>query len=425
MKQISTLIAAMLCLLSVGWAQQSQKTLCGYDHLIDKMSENDPNFKEAYQNHFEEFKKIGEESIQRNSVVTIPVVVHIVWHTNRPEENLPDSVIEDQIRVMNESFRFTNPDKVNLRDTFINIVDDARIEFELAGVVRKETTNNFGFGQTDLAKRENSGGSNAWDTKQYMNIWVFKLPGLLGGQLLGMAYPPPFLPNWPFPLNFGAPSAAVDGLVVDFRVFGSNNPNSLGSYDARGRTTVHEIGHYLGLRHIWGDGNCAEDDGAKDTPRANQQSTAYDNVCDPERNICHNEPIRDGQPDRPEMWENYMDYATESCQVAFTKDQITIMRGALEGPRAGLLNPLPTAIDLAQRKELGIYPNPVHNGIAIFTANEVPQSIQIFDILGKQVNEILQVQNGQELNFKDYQDGVYIVTATFKDGKASTRVIVK
>ncbi len=421
MKRISTLLLLLLTVF-LGFSQE-QRTLCGYDHQIATMAAEDPNFMDAYNQHLDKMRSIGENSTQRNAVLTIPVVIHIVWHTNRPEENLDDSVIIDQMRVLNEAYRFNNPDKVNLRDTFSSIVDDAMIEFTLAGIVRKETSANFGFNQTDRAKHDWSGGSKAWDTKRYLNIWVFKLPSLLGGQLLGMAYPPPFLPNWPFPTNLGAPSESVDGVIVDFRVFGSNNPNPFGSYDARGRTSVHEVGHYLGLRHIWGDGSCGADDGAKDTPRANANSNSFNDPCDPNRNVCHNE-ANDGQPDRPDMWENYMDYSTESCQVALTKDQITIIRGALEGPRAMLLSP-PTAINLTQNKEFGIHPNPVYNGVARIYANEKPNSIEVFDLVGQRVYFNDNVNNGQEISFDGFQKGIYLITASFDEGQATQKVILK
>ena len=382
-----------------------------------------PDYAIAYEGIFNEIKQLGENSTRRSQVLTIPVVVHIVWHTNRPEENLPDSVIEDQIRVLNESYRFTNPDKVNLRDTFNAIVGDAMIEFELAGVVRVETTRNYGFNNTDNAKKSSTGGSDAWDTDHYLNIWVFKLPSLLGGQLLGQAYPPPGLPNWPFPTNLGAPSANVDGVIVDFRVFGSNNPNSFGSYDARGRTTVHEVGHYLGLRHIWGDGNCGSDDGVDDTPKANNSSTSFSNVCNPNRNSCGNEP--EGYPNRPDMWENYMDYANEPCQVALTEGQIHIMRGALEGPRAGLLEPQVNSINLVQDKNFGVYPNPVYNGVARFYASERPNSIAIYDLVGTQVYYKEDITLGQELNFDGLPKGIYLITASFDEGKATQKIILK
>jgi hypothetical protein len=421
MKNTFTLLLFVFS-LSFGFAQ-NERHFCGYDHKVQEMIDANPDYAIAYEGIFNAVKELGENSTNRSTVVTIPVVIHIVWHTNRPEENLPDSVIEDQIRVLNESFRFTNSDKGNLRDTFNSIVGDAMIEFELAGVERVETTSNYGFNNTDNAKKSATGGSDAWDTEHFLNIWVFKLPSLLGGQLLGQAYPPPGLPIWPFPTNLGAPSAAVDGVIVDFRVFGSNNPNSFGSYDARGRTTVHEVGHYLGLRHIWGDGNCGSDDGVNDTPKANNSSTSFASVCNPNRNTCSNEPS--GFPNRPDMWENYMDYSTESCQVALTNGQITIMRGVLEGPRAGLLEPQVTGINLAQTKSFGVYPNPINNNVARFYASERPNSIAIYDIVGTRVFYSEQITIGQELNFDAFQRGIYIITANFNEGSATQKVILK
>ena len=422
MKNLFTLLTLFLFTTSA-FAQQNLRHFCGHDHKIEEMILQNPDYAEAYDGVYKKLKEIGENSSLKGQVLTIPTVIHIVWHTNRPEENLPDSVIFDQMNVLNEAFRFTNPDKVNLRDTFNSIVGDAMIEFELAGIVRKETTSNFGFNNTDNAKKDATGGSDAWDTDHFLNIWVFKLPSLFGGQLLGQAYPPAGLPNWPFPLNLGAP-AGLDGAIVDFRVFGSNNSETLGSYDARGRTAVHEVGHYLGLRHIWGDGNCGADDGVEDTPRANDASTAFSNVCNPNRNTCG----FDGPnvPDRPNMWENYMDYATESCQVALTQGQITIMRGALEGPRAGLLEPqVNAAINLTTAKGFSIYPNPIYNGIARIQANETPNAITIFDVVGNEVYYNNQVRLGEVISFENFPKGIYLIAADFDEGKATQKIILK
>ena len=111
-------------------------------------------------------------------------------------------------------------------------------------------------------KHTEDGGNDAWDTEQYMNIWVchiqpITIPGLAcAGQILGFAFPPNNLGNWP--PDSGRPILPMDGVVIDYRVFGPDNPYPLEIPGGTGNLVVrdaptHEVAHYLGLRHIWGD----------------------------------------------------------------------------------------------------------------------------------------------------------------------------
>ena len=134
----------------------------------------------------------------------------------------------------------------------------------------------------------------------------------------------------------------LDGVVIDYRVFGRNSPFELDLGQGtpivtQGRTPVHEVGHYLGLRHVWGDGggllggdSCMEDDGVADTPNSGSQAN-FD--CDPTRNTCI-----DATDDLPDMIENFLDYSSEACMNSFTMGQIEIMRGVLENERCMLVD---------------------------------------------------------------------------------------
>ncbi len=192
-------------------------------------------------------------------------------------------------------------------------------------------------GGMDAMKFEESGGVAAWPTDQYMNIWVCNL-GELGagiGNILGFAYPPAEAPNWP---EGQSGTAETDGVVVHYQAFGYANPTlpaGTAGILGLGRTCTHEVGHYLGLRHSFGDGDCSADDGFEDTPPCiNDQAVN----CSFTANTCVDSGFGDITEDRPDQIENFMDYSDETCQNMFTNQQIEVMRAMLEGPRVGLLS---------------------------------------------------------------------------------------
>lgn len=427
----------LLCLLTLFFvntidAQENSHPLCGHDLLMNNMEEQYPGYRNAVNETFEAAKARGANSriAGGNDVYTIPVVVHIVW--NQPEENLPDSVILSQIEVLNEDFRRLNADTTNTRTEFTSIVADPMIEFELIDIIRVQTTTTFEIdllgGLPDAGiKTTAGGGSDGWDPTCYMNMWVTHLTSPLGA-LLGYAYPPDGLPNWPAGSSAAQPE--YEGVVIEYTAMGRNNPNPppVAGFEIVGRTPTHEVGHYLGLRHIWGDGtgaifgipDCDVDDGVTDTPNAGTNSQAEG--CDFSKNTC-----TEGNPDLPDMVENYMDYSTEVCQNSFTQGQIDIMRGVLEGPRNGLLTGgcMPINVeDIAHEKALTVYPNPA-NDILNVSANEIPLSIEVFDMLGKQINLLQSNQLQNEINLSDIETGIYLLRVTFEDGSATKKIVVE
>jgi hypothetical protein len=342
------------------------------------MAQKHPALKAAFDATFEQVRPQGQFAATERSPLTINVVVHVVW--KNPAENLPDSIVLNQIQVLNEDFNRQNPDTANLRPEFQAVAGSADIHFNLVTIERVQTTQDFEIdllGGTFMPELKNSaqGGSDAWDPTQYLNIWVCNIQpttifGVPVGQILGFAFPPNGLDNWPG--DVGAPSQGEDGVVVDYRMVGRNNPNTVevpgGNpgelLEVRGRTPVHEVGHYLGLRHIWGDGglfgpnDCDQSDGVDDTPFANAQSP-FD--CDLERNSCAQVEIFYNE-DPLDLVENYMDYSREGCMNMFTKGQVTLMRNVLQGPRSGLLTPVSTGAPTADALQLRVSPNPVGNG---------------------------------------------------------------
>lgn len=285
---------------------------CGSMHLYEKQMNADPKMatrREAIERQIEQFKLTAESRTE--GIVTIPVVVHIVYNTE--QQNISQSQIESQMKVLNDDFRRLNADKNNNWSQ----AADIEVEFCLAtidpngnatnGVTRTSTTvTEFGV-DNDQIKSDATGGKSPWSPSEYLNMWV----GPIESGILGYAQ---------FP---GGP-AATDGVVMGYQYFGTEGtataPFNLG------RTTTHEVGHYLNLFHIWGDGPCGEDDLVEDTP----ESDAANYGCESGHVSC-------GSAD---MVENYMDYSDDACMNLFTEGQKTRMRAlfAAGGARASLVN---------------------------------------------------------------------------------------
>lgn len=342
-----------------------------------------PGYAEAVEKTFQKAKAYSQSAPfkAQDEILRVPIVVHVIYNT--PEENLSDAVIQRQIEILNRDYRRQNSDAADTRAVFQPVAADAGIEFFLAtadpdgnpttGITRTPTDvenfsgidiqalmqalqecgvtdpndmnqllqalpclmqSGFDFASLlnmqsglDQMKDDATGGKDPWPTDRYLNIWVCDL----GGAILGFAYPPAEAPNWP---AGSAGTAQTDGVVIHYQVLSDNNPTTPPQFNGvvdRGRTCVHEVGHYLGLRHIWGDADCSEDDGLADTPDAD---AASQQTCDYNKNTCNE------SPEVPDMIENYMDYSDEDCMNMFTADQVAIMRAMLLGPRSTLLAPI-------------------------------------------------------------------------------------
>jgi hypothetical protein len=289
---------------------------CGSMEAHERLSELYSSFR-TNQNRIESFTArsitSGLAARVARQLITIPVVVHVV--SKKTEENVSDAQIKSQVAMLNKDFRATNIDATNTPSVWSGLVADANIQFALAtkdpkgkattGITRTATTRTS-FGADDSVKTKAGGGAPAWPAGRYLNLWVCNL----GGGLLGYAQ---------FP---GGP-AKTDGVVILHSAFGTSGtaaaPFNLG------RTATHEIGHWLNLRHIWGDENdCSGTDHVSDTPNA--QLPNYGSPTFPHLS-CENGPNGD-------MFMNYMDYVDDAAMVMFTPGQTTRMNAALAGPRS-------------------------------------------------------------------------------------------
>lgn len=374
-----------------------------------------------------------------NNIYTIPVVVHIVH--NIAAQNIDDSVVINQIKILTDDYNRLNADTINMRSDFDIVAGSPQIKFKLAtidefgnpttGITRTNTsTTSFGsvaimggdFSDMEKVKSTADGGHDPWDQSRYLNIWVCNMSIDFFGQeitaLLGYATPPSNLPNWPP----GSTAGMSDGVVIQYQAFGSNNPNPLdpgtGPIEVLGRTTVHEVGHYLGLRHVWGDGDCTQEDGIDDTPNMDAESQQD---CDPTKNTC----VDNIQGiDLPDMIENYMDYSAEACQNSFTQGQVDLMHGVLEDQRYDLVHGNPATINEVKEMTWIIYPNPTDGELTINTVESV-NSLQIISLSGRVIKEVQPTGNETTVNLQDLESGIYFVTIESNGIRSSKRVVIK
>lgn len=446
MKKHTCLFLA-LCLQTFLFSQTAKPLiLCGNDIFSTIVKRDYSQLDQAFQHTFDQAAAPRLKPLNR-SPMKVKVVVHVVWKS--VSENLADSVILDQIRVLNEDFSRQNADTAALRAIFQPVAGSAGIQFELADIIRVQTNQLFSVDVTSNnllseLKHDASGGSDAWDTNKYLNIWVCKIQpvtifGLTVGQVLGFSFPPNNLDNWP--ADSGAPAADEDGVVIDFRAFGSNNPNPLanpaggGNLVIRGRTPTHELGHYFGLRHIWGDGgsligpnNCNQSDGVDDTPYANAQS---DFDCNTGKNTCNKMEPFYGQ-DMPDLVENYMDYSSESCMNMFTKGQVAIMQNVLAGPRSGLLEQTGIKNIENQVVTLKISPNPAHDYFRLHLEMPVQQTLvyrvvnaEGRTLLSETINSLSAGTHDISVSCNNWPAGVYSIQVVIGNEQIVKRIMVQ
>lgn len=254
-----------------------------------------------------ELKKRAEQSSNRISATRVlPTVVHVIY--SNATENISTAQVISQIDVLNEDFGRLNPDTTNTPVAFRPVAADTDIEFCLAQLdpngnptngINRVSMGGSPFSINDF--ETNIKPATQWDPNRYFNIWVANL----SGGLLGYAQFPEAatLPG----IGTGNGAANTDGVVCLYTSVGRPPDNPFGGVYNQGRTATHEVGHWLGLRHIWGDGGCAVDDFCADTPESDGSNFG-----------CPTTHVSCGTTD---MVQNYMDYTDDLCMNIFTQDQ--------------------------------------------------------------------------------------------------------
>jgi len=287
---------------NISFSGKSQTRTCGTMQNLDMLYAQDSGLAARMQlieAHVQQYLQNNpiNASNSKKVIITIPTVFHVVY--NNGNENIPDAQVMSQLDVLNEDFRRLNADAVNTPSQYLPIAADVEIQFCLAtrdpngspttGITR--TASSHGpFSTNNDMKFTANGGIDAWPCNEYLNFWICNF----SGGLLGYA-------------QFPGGSCNTDGIVCLYTSVGRPPDNPFGGPFNLGRTATHEVGHWLNLRHIWGDGPCGNDDFVADTP----ESDAANYGCPTGHVSC-------GDRD---MVENYMDYTDDACMNIFTLGQ--------------------------------------------------------------------------------------------------------
>lgn len=319
------------CSLTVTAQQPIKRPIvrCGTELYYQQLFRNNASLKQQFE--------LNQKMLARRRVTTqaqrieslndtIPIAIHVVADSTI-QKLVTDAIIQSQIDVLNEDYEGRNADSTRIPAAFKPLYAKSRLVFQLArtnpygeptnGISRKITDDTYNTNTSDNAKFSYSGGEDAWDPSQYLNIWVvsFGESGLLGVSV--------------FP---GDPrSITYHGFVCDYRAFGRGAPY-LDPYYNKGRTTTHELGHFFNLWHVWGDdgGSCTgtdfpDDSLHDDTP--NQTDAVYGNPDPTGTGVVVTDACSPTAPGI--MYQNYMEYCDDEAMVMFTKGQQYRMNAAL------------------------------------------------------------------------------------------------
>ncbi|GEO12207.1 zinc metalloprotease [Segetibacter aerophilus] len=289
---------------------------CASQEVLEEQLRADPRLRQR-MSEIEAFTQRAIENPKAfkldGDTIEIPVVVHVLWNT--PAQDISDAQVQSQISVLNEDFQNKNTDGTLLPANSFQAVrsQGLPVRFVLAQAIHKYTKTSS-FSSNDAVKNSKRGGDNAIDAAENLNIWVCNL----GQGLLGYA-------------QFPGGSLSTDGVVILYKAFGSRAKVPGGtfttSYDL-GRTATHEVGHWMNLRHIWGDDNgaCSGSDLVTDTP--NQGAENYGTPTYPHTS-CSN-------GSKGDMFMNYMDYTDDKAMYMFSANQKDRMMAIFtaSGPRS-------------------------------------------------------------------------------------------
>ncbi|MFN6038563.1 MAG: M43 family zinc metalloprotease [Bacteroidota bacterium] len=421
------LFSALYLSAPISYAQIEK---CGAVQNFQSQVEENPQFKKRFNEAELTARKWASDNKSylksSNNIVYIPVVFHCVYKSISDATYLHDSVFDRQIAVLNETYALTNSNFSSTRSIFDTIAADTQIRFCLAGqdtlgnptsgIMRYQSNQNW---FTSVANDAIKTSYPPWNTSKYLNVWTCDMSLFGITVVLGYA-------------SFPGGPPEKDGIVLQSQFVGFQNN---GTENNLGRTMVHEAGHWLGLRHIWGDGQqssvpCDSTDYVEDTPHA---SDASQTDCDTTKNTCSTESAYWTQLgiDPPDMVENYMDYSKDGCMTMFTKGQKERMWSFLNTYRTGMLNN-PVGCNLVginnshlDNKDFNIFPNPDSQTIKISSKNENHSfTVEISDISGRGILFSNKAGNEHSFDISNMISGMYLVKI-FQDDNFIIKKFIK
>lgn len=346
--------------------------------------------------------------------VNIPVVVHVVYNT--ASENISDEQIFSQIEVLNRDYNASNPEiQTIVPPMFEPVVGNIGFHFCLAskdpdgqattGITRTHTDNNIGIAGTAAIHYTAQGGHDAWPIDKYLNIWVAKFAGGIGGVAT-------------FP---GQGPDAEQGIQVSYKQFGTIGTAATPPYNL-GRTATHEIGHYFNLEHLWGPNQnscCTEDDGVLDTPVS----------CEDYLHECPSGTTFSCLA--PDMWMNFMNYTDDACMAMFTLGQKQRIYDALENFRPGLLSSdgcqTVGTEEEHRQAELAVWRNPAQDNfrVEINNGGNGTWKLALCNLFGQTVSDFDLIANqAQLITCANLPRGLYFLVASQNETRLTKRILL-
>ena len=394
MKKLITLLLVITSLTAF-----SQRRTCG---TMDKLYEQmrlDPSFEQHHKNVMDNIQNTNNlQAAFRGSnapatVVTIPVVFHVLY--KNATQNVSDEQINSQLAVLNKDYRKLNTDFSNVVPAaFQPLAADMEVVFVKAtvspsstattGITRKSVPSSFIYEDSYYL----TAGEPAWDPTNYMNIWIGRFTD---NTLLGFAYLP------------SSAGEAYDGLCIGDQYFGTTGTASVPFN--KGRTATHEIGHFFGLEHPWGEdgsncGSVANSDGVADTPATDNPHygcptfPSNSNTCTTTTNGA--------------MFMNFMDYVDDACMAFFTTGQKTIVTNTIATTRNSLLSSPGLAVNNFEYFNLiRIYPNPTSDHFMVASQKVSVDKVEIFNTVGQLVKSQNITPMNNRINIEDLASGTY------------------
>jgi hypothetical protein len=401
--KLVTLNLVLMLLFCSGLLAQE---ICGSTFEKERLVEMYPELDSIYRSQDQAFEYVLSPD---RSVVNIPVVVHVIWNT--PSQQVPEALLAQSIDILSKDFRRQNPDSGNTgmsggyqdpnglwAQNYSSIAADCEIEFTLCNVTYDYTS----LSQIDLTQdpfylKNTFPYYQTYNPAQYLNVWVCNM----SGSLLGLAEFPGSPPQY-------------DGVSVTYTSIGYNSSDN--------RVLTHEVGHWLGLRHIWGDCACCDDFVGDTYPQQADNGTMA--AQPPFPNYPNQYPCASwtacagvnvyGNYYYPyvNMGDNYMDYSPSWCMNFFSQGQKQRMWYFLNNYRSGLLlnNPCSVGLDKQSIDEMSlqIYPNPTSDKINVTNVLKGTPLV-VTNLLGIELMEIKALDDFTQIDVSHLPNGLYFL----------------